>query len=506
MPPRSFPVSTSYLPPYHPDTKPWYIDVFWDHFLARPFAASGKYGFTGNQTDTSGQVITLGTAQVLGSESLPVLLNGGAGAGAYFTPGQAVVIGDGNYNWQSAVVYSIAGDTLTVVPRMAQAWPAGSYLNHAFGNSTHPAYTWSGLAFGAHIANALRGRCDGQPSLLPPNGAGNGNDLGSMEDQATDTNGVANVPHGWVSYGTPADITVNSTSYTSPPVISASNPLARTGKGITITGNTTAGSGIKTTLSIPVTPGQDYVLSWHGMVLGGSGVGVTVVDFNTPSITVATYGAYGLGDYNLDSLCRRSFLIFTVPAGTTTIQLQLTTLSATGSGGFDDFRLQSSRESALYYSQNPMNGRYVIENLLGRPIVVFGDSYAQEAFNGFSGAIQARLGTSTSVINTNASGALNGTTIATMLASFPSLVLPLKPAYCVAIMGMGGDLLGGSSQATMQSGIATYINLCRQNGIVPVICGVPPLSDTGITQGNSPLGWCAFINDALRAQSALVSQ
>lgn len=476
------------LAPYDPRTRPYYLDIFWQHFHGRPFGQSGYDGFTATQSAFSGN-ITLASASAQGT----VLFTVGSGQGANFVVGEPIAIGDGGVNWQTFLITAVAGDTLTAVPAVAPSagWPAGSYVTHAFGDSSHPAFTFAWYAMGAFIANSKQQLTDGQPSLLPPNGAGNGNDLGSMEDSYTDTNGVANVPHGWQSLGTGANIALVASG---PWSNSGLRPQQRSGFGLKLAANTSPGGGVKTIVAIPVVPGRDYTLSCHAATFSGTaGFKIVLLDFNNPMITLATQSTANASAMNVDDLGVRTGFTFTAPPGTTAIQIQIQSQTNSDVTYVDDFRLWESRQSSV-------NNRYVFENPGNRPIVMFGDSYTSAlGFAGFAQAIQARLGPGVNVLNY---GLYPGETLANMLPGLPA-ALANNPAYLLLCAGFGGDLVGGTTLSALQGNLATLIDQCRQAGVIPVIAGIPPLSSSVFTNG---LSICHTYNDGLRATCATYSQ
>src|SRR6185437_703672 len=137
-------------------------------------------------------------------------------------------------------------------------------------------------------------------------GFGGSNDLGSMEDQQT-INTLANCPTGWTPFGTPANVTITQSSW----FATATIPGARAGKGILIAAATAAGSGINTTVPIPVVSGKDYVLNWQMHINAGSGHKVVIVDANATSKVVATYTPAST-DVNFICMGVRTGVVFTV--------------------------------------------------------------------------------------------------------------------------------------------------------------------------------------------------
>lgn len=474
------PVSAGpFLSPYSPLTLPIFIDIFWQHFNAKPWAYSGQNGYAANQGTTGSN---LSSTVASGSISFPVT----TGTGVNFVQYEPVAVGDGFYNWQVFLIDAISGDNLTLGPKANQSWPNGSYVTHLWGNDTHPSTTFAIYALEATIGNMLMRKACGGTQLMPPNGAGLGNDLGSMEDQGTDINSVANVPHGWVSFNTPADITITQSAYGP----NSTLPGARTGKGIEISAVTASGSGIKTTVPIPVTSGVDYQLTWQMKVTGGTGFKVVVVDANATSITIATYIPASMDNTYL-VMGSRTGMVFTVPPGTTALQIQIISQAASDITYYDDFQLQVSRQGAY-------QSRYAIEQTQGRPICLFGDSWGVNQYaSQLQAVLQNRLG-ALNVIN----NCVSGTTSAQMLANIKTTTSQC-PAYAIMMSGFINDLVQNVSQSTSVSNMLAIIDQCRQNGIIPVILGAAPSSNAGITGG---LATCAALNDALRNACASLTK
>ncbi len=445
-------IRAPFLGPYDPETRPWYLDIFWLHFKGRGFDGAQGQANTTLASPASAGDLTLTVASATG-----------------YVVGEPIAVGSG-ITWQTFVINSIAGNGLTVFPKVQTGgFVSGSAVNHAWGNDTHPAFTNSYAAYAATVAGSLRKSVTGGLNRL--------GSIGDLSTSYTDARSVANVPTGWESLGT---ATFATTSYST----SAAQPNARAGNGVTITHAATS-DGMRTLGSIPVVAGETLVAQAMMKAGSGSAVKIRVVDKNSPSTVVAEQ-AVGVGDpstYNWGNLSSPDGVSFTVPAGVTDIEIRILATSGAATTTLDDVRLIATR-------QDPNANRYVIEDPGSSAIAWLGDSWGlgtTTAAGQFKTALEARLGHTITLINAS----VTGNTLADMVARFDTDVRPYAPLYCVVQYG-ANDISQGRSQSQMETDLDQIIDKCRSRGIIPVIAGLPPFG--------SQLATAAARNDQLRAR------
>jgi hypothetical protein len=468
-------ISGTGLRPYDPQTRPWYLDMFWTHFKGRPFPVNGVYGFVGSPT--VGINVTLSVAVAVGG----VFLTLQTGQGAYFVPGQTVVVGSG-FVWQAFTVNSITGDQLTVFPKSQFAFAIGTQCYHQFENDTHPNSVPGWNAWGQAIADAKQGRSLCGTNLL---GLSGGNPIGGMDAFYTDANSIANVPVGWVTM-TPTQIQLMAiASYATTDKL----PAARSGFGAYIATKTTdtGGTGIQLVTPIPVRPGEVYVCSANMMDLGAGAMLMQVADSDSGTVFAQGPLSGDVNWQNYESLGMAAYFPFLVPSGTSNIKIQVVSIGASGNIQIDNVRLLRSR-------QNIGTDRYVIEDPGSRPIVCLGDSWdtVGGGFTAIANAIQNRLPTAQLVC-----AGVSGQRLDQLVARMATDVFPYRPIYCILATAFMNDLTQNRTQSQMETDLDAFIDGCRANGIIPVIPGLAPSSNASITGG---LQTCHDRNDQMRAR------
>ena len=463
--------ATTFLPPYAPATRPWYLDIFWQHFRGRPFATSGSDGYTATQQDTWDAPIYSTAEVAAGAITLPVT----AGKGAKFVVGEPIIVGSGT-TWTTFTIHAIAGDSLTILPPAMVAIPAGVEVNHAWSNTTHPR-DYRGLA--QTISDSRQAPFTPGPNLFA---------YGSFASTHTDSNGKTAVPVGWQSGNGPG--TSGSGTWGAPAAglsflaaawsnLSA-HPLARGGFACHIT-PTVVGDGIRTVDAIPVTPGTTYTLAYQ--MGAGVSFNVTVVDKNAPTVILGTKVGGNTLSGGYINLGVAMAVTFTAPAGVTSIEIRITSNGTTSNGYFDDFRLIASRQDADY-------NRYVIEDPGEAQIVLVGDSWGESMGPFLKTALEARIGRTINLTNLSVGGErLDGTN-----AKFTTEVKPRNPRYCI-VQTFTNDISAGYTIAATKTNLDTFIENCRSNGIIPVITGIGALSTATVALTKSR-DW----NDDLRAR------
>jgi hypothetical protein len=388
----------------------------------------------------------------------------------------------GNFVWQPFTINSITGDQLAVFPTSQFAFAAGTVVYHQFENDSHPNSVPGWNAWGQAIADAKQNRGLTGLNVLPSSG---GNPIGAMDAFYTDANSIANVPVGWVTVNPTQIGTMAVAVYSTSDKI----PGARSGYGIYIgtkvtdTGNT----GIQLVNPIPVRPGEVYLCSANMMDLGGNHFFMQVID---PDSGIVFAQGPPVGDVNwqnYESLGMAAYFTFTIPAGTTNIKIQILSLGTGAAVQMDNVRLIRSR-------QDSTTDRYVIEDPGSQPIVCLGDSWdtVGGGFSGIANAVQHRIPTAQFVC-----AGVSGQRLDQLVARMATDVLPYKPAYCILATSFLNDLGQNRTQSEMETDLDNFINVCRANGIIPVIPGPAASSSPVITGG---LQTCHDRNDQLRAR------
>jgi hypothetical protein len=126
-----------------------------------------------------------------------------------------------------------------------------------------------------------------------------------------------------------------------------------------------------------------------------------------------------------------------------------------------------------------------------KKIAVFGSSVAKgsgdtTATGGYAGMIKTLLEQrGWSVVNVSRGG---DNTIKIM-PRFPKELLPEKPGYVILGLSLGNEGIASSSELArnrvferFRSGMARLINLCRENGMIPVVVNCYPRNDFGQPQ------------------------
>lgn len=420
--------------PFHPATRPWHLDGYWRFFLGRAF-----------RTGQSATATTL--ASSVAASTIAMTVTSGTGIAV----GDALLIFDASTSnplkYQVLHVASVAGALIGINSGFKFDFAAGSTVQALWANDAHLT-SWSALA--QFISDARR-----SPSLGGTNLLGT---IGDMSTSYTDANGKTSVPTGWESVGA-------ATFITSAYAYAAGNIAnARQGSGIHIT-PTAVGVGMKTLAAIPVTPGHQLQASIMAKAAtAGSSFYLAAFDKTTGTELVRSVltsrpefggqgGAQGLLTVRL-----------TVPLGTTSLELRLLSTLTSGPVYFDDCRL-------IYSRQSSESDRFVIEYdpagavLLGDSWVVLGLGTLLPA------ALEARFGRA---MPFTAKG-VGGNRLDQMIARFYTDVLPYRPKYCIHGSGFANDLTGARTQAQVEADVDTFIDLCRSNGIVPVLLGAAPI-------------------------------
>lgn len=429
---------------YAPHTRPLYCELFWNFCRGRGYTAG-----QGSGTTTTTDITPPDDTQVT-LTSAANLVNG--------TP---FVFRSGTTT-QVCVVSSIAGQVVTFYPRAIYNFPNGTEVSPLFTNDTH--LTANGYyAFGNWLANITENLalCD-YDSLYT---------YGRMENGTyTDANGVNNVPTGFETILNGGTVVCTASDYD----VSQILPNAKWHYGISINPSVVDG-GIRTLLDIPVYAGQAIVLSAFVKAVGNGTWRIKVVDKDAPSTILAQTAAagprfYDIGTYqgqDSRSLYKR-VIPFRVPVGTKLIEVRFLCQHAPTDLYLDNLLLQTPHT-------DPNFDLALFRKVGTRRIAFMGDSWGVgDAYTRFATALATKLGYTPNLFNASVSG----NTLNDMNLRFATDILPYQPAICIAQYG-GNDMVGARSQTLMEGDLDTFIDNCRQNGITPVITGIPPVSSVG---------------------------
>lgn len=437
--------------PWSPATRPIYLDQYWRFFYGRGF-----------QTTTAVDVTTTATATQY-AQNLAVTSSAG------YSAGELIVIAPGTSLQQVAVVNATpTGTLLQVRNRLAQAFPAGTVVRSVWTNDTHP---WNTLdnAYNWWLSRLTLAEVSNGAVLFA---------TGNMETRYTDANSETNVPVGFETFGTAANITCLGTTWNT-----SDDPHARSGNGAYIAAATAGGSGVRTLPAIPVVPGQILQVTMQAKVWAGTPA-LSVVDKANTSNVIATtnLGANTLRGVETYNVMGTAALEFQVPAGVANIEVRITTSGATDIVYYDDLRVVEMQHM-------PNTGRFVLDDaLLDRPLVWLGDSWGTGTTPAALGTmLSTRTGRTVTVVN----AAVTGNRLDQMNARIATDVIPHGPRACIVQYG-ANDIVQGRSQANMEADIDTCIATLRAAGIRPIIVGIPPIRSAPTTSNAR--------NDQIRAR------
>jgi hypothetical protein len=437
--------------PWSPATRPIYLDQYWRFFLGRGWK------------ETTGAVVTTTATATQYAQNLAVTSTSG------YSDGDLVVIAPGTAQQQVAVVYAVpTGTILQVRNKLASAFPSGTTIQPVWTNDTHP---WSVInnAYIWWLSRLTQAEVSNGALLFAS---------GDMGTRYTDTNGETNVPVGFETFGTGANITCLGSTWST-----SDDPHARSGNGAYIAAATAGGSGVRTLPAIPVVPGQVLQVTMQAKVWAGTPT-LSVVDKANTSTVIATtnLGANSATGVLTFSVMGTTSLEFQVPAGVSSIEVRITTSGAGDIVYYDDLRV-------VEVQNMPNSGRFVLDDaLLDRPLVWLGDSWGTGTTPADLGTmLSTRTGRTVTVVN----AAVSGDRLDQMNARIATDVIPHGPRACLVQYG-ANDVVQSRSQANMEADIDTCIATLRAAGIRPIIVGIPPITSVLATSNDR--------NDQVRAR------
>lgn len=439
--------------PWSMETQPVYLDQMWRFFNGVPYQAS-----TGANTTTTG------TASQYAINFNVVSTTG-------YAAGDLIVIAPGTAQQQIAAVNSVVNSTtLQLRTKIKYAWSAGTVVKLVWTNDTHP---W----------NCIEDAWIWWLSQATMAEYANGTDMfgyGAMASTYTDANSKTNVPVGWESFGTAANI-----SFLAGSGGTATSPNTRSGSSCYMAAANAAGSGVRSKTPIPVRSGQTLQVSLWAVAWAGTPT-FSVVDADSTSTVIASQVIGGSTPYGAESsgAAPRPFTLeFVVPGSIKAIELRMTTAASTDIVLFDDVRVVD----ALNHHAN--SGRYIFDDsALDRPVVWIGDSWGTGTTpTTFGTMLSTRSGKTVTVVN----AATSGQRLDQMNSRIATDVIPYGPRLCFVQYG-ANDIAQARSQANMEADIDLCISTLRAAGIKPIIVGIPPIA--------SALSTSVSRNDQMRAR------